>query len=89
MAGLAAVACGSSGGGVAGNPGGRFGGNGSGSRKYAYVIPAATCTLSGSSVSIAGVEVLISTNRTIANACGQASNACVSYANVAACPSGS
>jgi hypothetical protein len=70
----AVLACG---GGSSGGGGGGGGGGGS-FTQIGFVIPATDCP----PVSVAGVVVLVSTNRTIANACTQASNACVEYANL-------
>jgi len=62
-----------------GGGGGSGGGGGGGSStQIGFVIPPTDCT----SESIAGVVVLVATNRSIDNACTQASNACVEYKNL-------
>jgi hypothetical protein len=57
------------------------GSSGGSSTQLAIVIPPTTCSTSGFTESVAAVAVLIG-DRSISNACSQATNACVSYKNM-------
>ncbi len=76
---MAACGGGGSGGGGGGGAGGGGGVGGTAGTQIAYVVPALSC---GSGTSYAGIEVLLSSNRVIADACTHASDPCVSYANI-------
>jgi hypothetical protein len=75
--GLLLAACG---GGSSGSGGG--GGGGGGGTEIAYMIPATSCMESSTTVSVAGGVIMIALNRTITDACAEASNACVSFKNL-------
>lgn len=71
-------ACGGGGGGSGGgNGGGGVGSGGNPPTVLAFVVPPTQCT----GASVAGVEILLSTNRAIPDACNEAANACVSFAS--------
>ncbi len=52
---------------------------GTAATQIAFVVPAVSC---GATSSFAGIQILLSSNRAIADACTQATNTCVSYASM-------
>ncbi len=70
-------ACGGGGGGSGGGGGGGVGAGSNPPTAIAFIVPPTQCT----GENIAGIEILLSTNRAIPNACADSADACVSFAS--------